>query len=46
MGWRPTVDIDTGLDATIAYFKETLPEQLARALRQPDPPSAAQSGTT
>jgi UDP-glucuronate decarboxylase len=24
LGWQPTVALDRGLDATIAYFKEAL----------------------
>ncbi len=27
MGWRPTVGIEEGLNATIAYFREALPER-------------------
>ena len=37
LDWRPTVGIDAGLDATIAYFKETLSQPGAALSGQPDP---------
>ena len=37
LDWRPTVGIDAGLDATIAYFKETLSQPGAVPSGQPDP---------
>lgn len=45
LDWRPSVGIGAGLDATIAYFKETLPEQKIPEPSRGDHLDPARSGT-